>query len=191
MRSNSPDLRKILGPLELTSSLNTGLEILNHQIVRHPVLVAISSLTSLEDTSQALVQLKIDAMFAGEGSTKQIRSAGELQGIPKCSRDSSMVPGAEEMQLEPGVTEKVSGKDQQSCYVCQGAVRRDDGHVLCPFCDRITCEGCSQSCSSCQNPHCRLCLCTDFSTQFEHYLCPSCHRERSHNRYVDAADMVI
>lgn len=142
---------------------------------------------------RALVQLKIDAMFTAGGPLKVSPTSTELTSVNRVEENSGAVEKEEGMDVDVVVAPSAAlGAEVASgpnCYVCQGGLASDGGDILCVFCDRAVCEGCSQNCFTCDLPHCRMCLSADFGTQFECYLCPPCHRDTVRKACGGSADI--
>lgn len=117
-----------------------------------------------------MVQLKINAMF----TAGPFKKSNRLDGKPQSGGE------------EPWEPEAAGGMDVEdttgspACYVCRRDLGTEGGDILCSFCDHAACEGCSNKCSTCERPHCSLCLAADYSYQFECYFCPSCDQDRRH-----------
>lgn len=141
----------------------------------------VSYLVGLPGSGDGFVQLTIEAMFTRGVGKKQVKapcSATSGETRASMEEDSWRREGAEAMDTEAAENPSALDRSGPRCNVCRRELSRDKCHTCCPFCDRAACRGCSHTCSLCGALHCRLCLSTDFSSQFESYLCPACHRDR-------------
>lgn len=133
---------------------------------------------------RAMVQLRIDAMFAAprippstsSGISSQQPDAAALEEV-QCTGATRIADYAMEVESGVGVGADDSGGGS-ACYACRGGLGAEGGDVLCSFCDRAVCQGCWQKCFACEVPHCSLCLAADYSSQFECYFCPPCYQDR-------------
>lgn len=131
------------------------------------------------------MQLKIDAMFTPGGAHKTATNNQERKTLPEgMDTENDGVATATDDDI-------VRAEIGPTCYVCRGGLGNDGGDVLCSFCDRAACEGCSQNCCVCEMPHCSLCLAADFSTQFESYLCPPCIQDNKREACGSSMDDVV
>ena len=126
------------------------------------------------------MQLKIDAMFVTASPKNSVTANSSQQQQPEGKASTSARPG------------DVDAENVPLCYVCRGGFGGEGGDVLCSFCDRSVCQGCSQHCFACDIAHCSLCLAADFSSQFVSYFCPPCYQDRRREAcHVGPTDTMI
>lgn len=126
------------------------------------------------------MQLKIDTMFSGGTLT----SHHTIPTTTSTNKSGGCHEGPEEMDTDNKSAAATDGDIVRAeigptCYVCRRKMDSEGGDILCFFCDRAVCDGCSQSCCACELPHCSLCLGADFTSQFESYFCPPCQQTKS------------
>lgn len=157
-------------------------------VFRFSLFRALVESTVAPGPGRALVQLKIDAMFATPRLPPRdcLARLGQLSGAgPSGEADCAGAPRHAEQGMDldssdGGVVgvQVDAGEGGSSCYACRGGLGTEGGDVLCSFCDRAACQGCWQKCYACEVPHCTLCLAADYSSQFECYFCPPCYEDR-------------
>lgn len=160
---------------------------------RTPFLLSTSVPCISPGPKRALVQLKIDAMFAAPGLAAKKDperrgvqpAAGISDGAQQCTGPSTKADRGMDVDAGGGASVDVhvgdqaaEGEGQAACYACRSGLGTEGGDILCSFCDRAACQGCWQKCFTCEIPHCSLCLAADYSSQFECYFCPPCYQER-------------
>ncbi|CAM9287609.1 unnamed protein product [Hapterophycus canaliculatus] len=138
--------------------------------------------------SSALVQLKIDAMFAAPRLAPKrcgVQPGAQVsEGAQRCTGPSTKSERGMDVDAVAGLDVRVGGQpategeSQAACYACRSGLGTEGGDILCSFCDRAACQGCWQKCFACEIPHCSLCLAADYSSQFECYFCPPCYQDR-------------